>query len=132
MAQDCGTDCVACWTNSYEGRNYTPNGDHDMACFLTEWGCAECGDRAVSDAFVDARLVAETVAAALPGELAAVVVAHGRRLLVHAARGLVAVRGTKCSEDAVAVVVFVGNTKAETLRRLGVRELSGSLSTSTR
>src|SRR3989304_8332732 len=124
IAQDCGKDCHSCAAGFYEGITYDPNGGYDMGCVATETGCVECGERFVNDAFVDAAVVARTVEAGTPEEMAAAFAAYGRRPLVQAARGLVAVRGTKCSEDAVALVVFVGNRRAEALRRLGVRELS--------
>lgn len=53
-----------------------------------------------------------------------IVAAYGERLLVHASRGLVPVRGTACSADAVALIVIVGSRRAQMLRWLGVAELS--------
>jgi len=123
--QDCGRDCSVCGSNWWEGITFSPTGDHDMECQVTETGsCGECGRRSVNAAVIDAALIARTIQDATPQDIPAVIAAYGRRLLVQTRRGLVAVRGTGCSEDAVAAVIFVGTTAADSFRRLGVSELS--------
>src|SRR3990172_2382378 len=127
VGQDCGRECVLCSAGWFEGRSYDPSGGYDMACMATEEGCLMCGEQSVNHPVLDAAVVARTIEVATGEEMGAVVAADGRRLSVHSARGLVAVRGTRCSEHAVAFVVFVGSRKAEVLSRLGVRQLTDVL-----
>jgi len=121
-AQECGDDCVPCGAiDSFIGV-WTDGGLAFLDTTQCSYGTGDCEGcyRTVGDQTPLGTEILRAVESASEADLAQLLDAYGDRLLFHPKRNVLAVRGTTCSTEALAAVLYVNGEKAAALRRLGV------------
>ena len=131
-AQDCGSSCGYCGPGKREGYTYTVNGDYNMDCLTATTGCKKCGgaQTMVADAQPAPAALIRAIRTAPIGSLRQLTPELTARLLVHPARGMIAIRGEGCEAGSVVAVSFLERRRIELLARGGVVSLESFLSSS--
>ena len=121
-AQDCGKECHICGPSDWGSEGVTFGGSYDMGCTEGDL-CGVCGVKRVSDIAPSALAIVRDIENASIEDLRRLVAMHSDRLLLHASRRLLAIRGSACSDD-VTAVAFLSPQATSRLVRLGIRALT--------
>lgn len=130
LAQDCGSSCQRCMWFGREGVNYSQGSHNLMDCRLGS-ECSPCtggpppGEEAsVSEVGVSETEILLALTRATPSELPRLFAEYKDRILLHASRNLLAIRGSGCQASHVTAVSFLDDSQMETLTRFPVRRLN--------
>jgi len=124
-AQDCGRECHECGVNDLSLQGAKFGGSYNMKCpNEVKDLCDVCtATNSVSDIAPSALAIAREIESTSGQDLRRLVATLSDRILLHASRRLLAVRGSACSND-VTAVVFLSSQSTSALARLGVRALT--------
>lgn len=124
-AQDCGRECHECGVNDLSLQGSKFGGSYNMHCpNAVKTLCDVCSaPNSVSDIAQSALAIVREIESASIEDLRRLVATHSDRILLHAPRRLLAIRGSACSDD-VTAVVFLSSRLTSALARIGVPALT--------
>ena len=127
-AQDCGKECHICGEDEWSREGATVGGVYVMNCKVPRTACAMCDDgsgppASIGDIAPSALSIVREIESASIEDLRRLVATHTDRIMLHAPRNLLAIRGSACSDD-VTAVVFVSPRLTSALARIGVSALT--------
>ena len=125
-AQNCGMECHVCGPNAWSREGDMFGGWYYMKCDEPRTICDLCDGgppNSVSNIPPSALAIVREIESTSIKDLRSLVATHSDRILLHASRRLLAIRGSTCS-DHVTAVAFLSSRTASALARLGVRALT--------